>query len=277
MNKYIEQDYEFRITTSDFSDAIGKTHFVPNLMFIRCISGSAIIDINSIEHTLTEHHSFILTEYMTFQVKEASADFSVTYISISLPFYYEIVAGFEGSIFNVLLYSAPELYKSSDLKAADLLFENLCILYNNKEHHNRRSIAMNLIACYIYEIYELTLPYTKRKSIDKQNHLFSDTVISFFNLVSIYGYKNRNIKFYAEKLNMSGRYLYKIVHSTCHITPKQLIDDMVISLIKQMLLSTSLNNQQISDKFGFSDQSAFGQFFKRCVGISPSEFRDKYK
>lgn len=76
---------------------------------------------------------------------------------------------------------------------------------------------------------------------------------------------------------MSGRYLYKIVSSTRRITPKQLIDDMVISLIKQTLLTTSLNNQQISDKFGFSDQSAFGQYFKRCVGISPWSFRDKNK
>ncbi len=277
MDKHIEQDSDFQITTSDFSDTIGKTHFVPNLIFMRCISGDAIITIDSIEHIFTEYHSFILTEYKTFQVKEASTDFSVTYISIRLPFYYEIVAGFEGTIFNVLLYSAPDLYKSSDLKAADLLFESLCILYENKEHNNRRSMAKNLIACYIYEIYELTLPYIKGTSIDKKNHLFSDTVISFYHLVSINGYKNRDIKFYAEKLNISSRYLYKIVNSTCHITPKQLIDDMVISLIKQMLLTTSLNNQQISNKFGFSDQSAFGQYFKRCVGISPFVFRDKYK
>lgn len=277
MNESIKQDYEFRITTTDFSDTIGKTHFVPNLVFMRCSSGHAIIAIDSIEHPFTEGHSFILSEYMTFQIKETSKDFSATYISISLPFYYEIVAGFEGSIFNVLLYSAPELYKSSDLKAADLLFENICILYEHKEHNNRRNMAMNLIACYLYELYELTIPYSKGESIDKKNHLFSDVVISFYNLISIYGSKNRNIEFYAEKLNMSSRYLYKIVHSTCHITPKLLIDDMVISLIKQMLLTTSLNNQQIADKFGFSDQSAFAQYFKRCVGMSPFVFRDKYK
>src|SRR5574344_500857 len=186
MVMYIEQDDEFRVTTYDFSDTIGKTHFIAKLVLMKCISGSAIIVIDSIEHALTEYHSFILTEYKTFQVKETSVDFSVTYISISLPFYYEIVAGFEGAIFNVLLYSAPELYKISDLRAADLLFENLCILYKNQGHNNRRSMAMNLIACYIYEIYELTLPYTQGESIDKKSHLFSDTVISFYNLISIY-------------------------------------------------------------------------------------------
>ncbi|NCA80102.1 MAG: AraC family transcriptional regulator [Sphingobacteriia bacterium] len=58
-------------------------------------------------------------------------------------------------------------------------------------------------------------------------------------------------------------------------TPKQLLDDVVISLIKQSLLATTLNNQQIADKFGFSDQSAFGQYFKRCTKLSPSEFRKR--
>lgn len=155
MDKNIEQDYEFQVLTSDFSDMIGKTHFIPNLNFLRCISGSSIIAVNSTDHTFAEGHSFVLSEYTTFQVKEKTADFSVTTISISLPFYYEIVAGFDGNIFNVLLQSVPELYKSSDLEAANLLFENLCLLYSKKKHRNRRSMAMNLIACYLFEIYEL--------------------------------------------------------------------------------------------------------------------------
>lgn len=212
---------------------------------------------------------------MTFQVKEASADFSVTCITISLPFYYEIVAGFDGTILTVLLHSVPELYESSDPQAANLIFENLCLLYENPNHTNRRSMAMNLIACYIYEIYELTLPHFDMESGKNNNSLFTDTILSFYNLVSQYGHQSRNIEFYAEKLNMSSRYLYKIVHNTCHITPKQLIDDVIVSLIKQSLLTTTLNNQQIADKFGFSDQSAFGQYFKRCTKLSPSEFRAK--
>ena len=275
MDKIAASNDEFSVGTFDFSDIIGKTRFTTDLTFMKCLTGSAIITIDSIEHSMKAQNSFILSEYMTFQVKETSDDFSVRCISISLPFYYEIVVGFDGAIFNVLLHSAPELYNSSDLLAADHIFENLCMLYDNSSHSNRRIMAMNLIACYIYEIYDLTLPKFSSESIKNDNRHYTDTILSFYNLVSKYG--NRNIEFYADKLNMSSRYLYKIVHNTCHSTPKQLIDSVVISLVKKLLSTTSLNNQQISDKFGFSDQSAFGQYFKRCTKISPSKFRERNK
>ncbi|MDD4141913.1 MAG: helix-turn-helix domain-containing protein [Bacteroidales bacterium] len=268
---------EFQVTTSDFADIVGKTRFTTELTFMKCLSGSAVIAIDSIEHTLAAQHSFILSEYMAFQVKETSSDFSVSCITITLPFYYEIIAVFDGTIFNVILHSAPDLYESSDMQAANLIFENLCLLYENPNHTNCRSMSMNLIACYIYEIYELTLPHFNEKSEKNNSSYYTDTIFLFYSLVSQYGNRNRNIEFYAEKLNMSSRYLYKIVHNTCHITPKQLIDDVVVSLIKQLILTTSQNNQQISDQFSFPDQSAFGQYFKRCTKLSPSEFRERNK
>jgi len=61
------------------------------------------------------------------------------------------------------------------------------------------------------------------------------------------------------------------------MTPKESIDYFVTGTAKRLLLSEDLNNQQIADKLNFPDQSTFGQFFKRNVGMSPSEFRKKYK
>ncbi|MBR3947358.1 MAG: AraC family transcriptional regulator, partial [Bacteroidales bacterium] len=60
-------------------------------------------------------------------------------------------------------------------------------------------------------------------------------------------------------------------------TPKDFINETIIGEIKNALLTTEMSHQQIADRFGFPDQSAFGQFFKRQEGISPSEFRKMYK
>jgi AraC family transcriptional activator of pobA len=42
-----------------------------------------------------------------------------------------------------------------------------------------------------------------------------------------------------------------------------------------LLLTTALPVQQISDRLGFKNQSHFGTFFRREVGMSPRAFREK--
>lgn len=87
----------------------------------------------------------------------------------------------------------------------------------------------------------------------------------------------RDVSFYAKKLCISERYLSKLCKAETGQTPKVLINQSLIGEIKNALLTTEMSHQQIADRFGFPDQSAFGQFFKRQEGISPSEFRKKYK
>ena len=100
----------------------------------------------------------------------------------------------------------------------------------------------------------------------------------FFELVSentLLG--QRNISFYAERLCVSERYLFKVCKKETGKTPKNLINEFLIGQIKNALLTTEMTHQQIADQFNFPDQSAFGQFFKRQEGMSPSEFRQKYR
>lgn len=272
-----EPDFEFHINTSNLSDMVGKTHFTTELTLMKCVSGSAVIAIDSRRHIFAANHSFLLSDLVVFQVLEITEDFSVISCTLSLPFYYELAAGFNSNVFSVLPYSAPDLYREEQLRSADLLFENLCLLYENREHSNRRIMAMNLVICYMYEMYELTSPLVQTQMEEDQNNHYNRTVNSFYDLAVIHSEKNRSIEFYAGLLNMSSRYLYKIVQTSIHITPKQFIDDVVISSVKRLLLTTTLSNQQIADRFNFPDQSSFGQYFKRCTGISPSAFRDKYE
>ena len=47
------------------------------------------------------------------------------------------------------------------------------------------------------------------------------------------------------------------------------------SLISAVWRKVQLSIQQITQKLNFSDQSAFGKFFQRHSGISPTIFRRK--
>lgn len=56
-------------------------------------------------------------------------------------------------------------------------------------------------------------------------------------------------------------------------TVSDLIFQLIFSEAKLLLQSPAASIQQIAEQLHFSDQSAFGKFFKRKGGISPAEYR----
>ena len=97
---------------------------------------------------------------------------------------------------------------------------------------------------------------------------------ALMSLVAKFYDKARDVNFYAEKLNITPRYLSQITQKTVGKSPKQLIDSYLMKEIEEVLHSTSMTVQEAAYKFGFSTQAAFCKFFKTQKGISPTEFRN---
>jgi len=51
--------------------------------------------------------------------------------------------------------------------------------------------------------------------------------------------------------------------------------DYVILEAKALLKSTNMTVQQVGDELNFPEQSFFGKYFKRIVGVSPREYKQK--
>ena len=103
----------------------------------------------------------------------------------------------------------------------------------------------------------------------------ADIYNKFITLVAANCLKARNVQFYADKLNITPRYLSQITHRTVGNMPKKIIDSYIIKEIEQAMLSTSLTIQELAYKFGFASQVAFCKFFKAQKGISPTDYRIK--
>lgn len=88
---------------------------------------------------------------------------------------------------------------------------------------------------------------------------------------------HRDTAYYARKLNVSVRYLFQVCKNETGRSPKELINEAVVSAMQHLILTTNLSFNQISHRFAFSDQTAFTQFFKRNSNMTPSEFKKKYK
>lgn len=274
--KIAEPQYDFAVIDTDGKEAIGRSFFTAELSIIKCTQGEAVVCINSREHLLKADANFLLADAMLFRIVRCSSDFRMRICRFDLRFLNEVYPMLDNKVIDIMQYSAPDLYSEQEMVLTDLTFAKLCLLSEQKDHAYRHRIAVNLVVNYILEIYELTYKHVDRNVTNTSNYV-TQTIGAFCVLCIDHHTKHRNIEFYAERLNISSRYLYKIIKEAFRSTPKQVIDYYVSGTIKRLLLTTALTNQQIADQLNFPDQATLGQFFKRNVGSTLSEFRNRYR
>lgn len=99
-------------------------------------------------------------------------------------------------------------------------------------------------------------------------------LIDFIRLVSDYHEQERDVKFYADKLCLTPKYLSKLVKEASGHPASEIIDGVVIAKAKNLLRYTDTAIKAIVAQLNFPDQSSFNKFFKAKTGITPLKYRN---
>lgn len=89
--------------------------------------------------------------------------------------------------------------------------------------------------------------------------------------------KNCNVKFYADKLNITPRKLTMLCTEVWNKTAKNAIIDIVVKESLRYIEHTDLSISQISYEMGFSEESNFRHFIKKHSGSNPIQYREKMR
>lgn len=103
-----------------------------------------------------------------------------------------------------------------------------------------------------------------------------EIVFLFLNDLSNHHLNNRNVEFYAERQSITTRHLSSVVKSITGRSASQIIASIVINEAKVYLNSSNMPVSEISSVLGFSDQYSFSHFFKKHLGMSPSQYRQQF-
>ena len=96
----------------------------------------------------------------------------------------------------------------------------------------------------------------------------------FIRLVKTESVSHHDVDYYARRLNVSTRYLNKVIREhNPNYTPKQIIDAQLVAEIKDKLIDASHTVTQIAEQLNFPDQSYLSRFFHRKTGMSPMQYR----
>lgn len=144
-------------------------------------------------------------------------------------------------------------------------------------HWEENPLRAKMMYSYSYLLYCCLMPlledgdtlFRQQKSLSHQKEIY----FRFMELVQALYREHRDVEYYARRMELSPKYLSKVINEESGSTALKWIESYVILEAKALLKQGNINIQQVSNRLHFINQNSFGKFFKRCTGMSPKEYR----
>ena len=117
-----------------------------------------------------------------------------------------------------------------------------------------------------------------RRDQDRQwaENRHTDIFNRFCDLVVKHYRESREVKYYADLLNLTPKHLSKVIRkATNGLTPAEWIEQYVTSQAKRLIEARATHTlQETAYQLGFSEPTSFYRYFKRVTGMTAKQYRD---
>ena len=241
-------------------------------IFVLLLDGNVEASINLVRYKIQPMSFISILPQSILQIHKANGNLNIFFMGFSSTFLEN------NNIFKIIPEYYYQMSENPILNLEDQessiylhFFQLLLKVQENNYLSTKEDITkstLSLLLSYLKESYKKIIPcdtqLIKSKKITKE---FSELVIRNY-------MKERNVSFYADKLNITAAHLSTTIKETTGQTCTEMISAMVIMDAKTQLKSTDLPISQIADSLNFCNVSFFGKYFKRYVGVGPQEYRN---
>lgn len=250
---------------------------IPNNAFLNCISGSAKIEINLEQYNINSDNCLYIFNNSLIKVVSASEDFKCETFLFDKGITLDAIIGLETELLKVI-FENPVITVTDPNERKIIndyydIFNHYSKLPEYGHHYD--FVCGNIRNMILSRIYII------RRSKGQPNSALGGYSTSdnyfrqFMKLLSEHSRIQHDVAFYADALSITPKYLNEISRKKARTTAKDVITQYVVAQIKRELILSGNPVQRIAYDFNFSDQSSFGKYFKKTVGLSPMAFRKK--
>lgn len=256
---------------------VGKIVDINGCTLLLCDKGHGVVSIDFRKVKVVAGCLVVLTGDLPFIPIELSKSFHAYYISVPKELADEMFYKVASSFWD-LLYKYPSLATTPEQNSLlTAWFIQTAWVINHCDINQAKDIVRNNL----YNLFVVIDNEMRRMGIgevcdfpkNRSWKLYND----FYVLLTKHHGRCHDVKFYADKLNITPDYLYKLVHKIEGLSPKEIIDRYVIVAIKTLLQNTDLSIKNIAAELHFDDPPYMCRFFRRMAGMSPLEYRDSSK
>ena len=253
----------FRMITSHLSPPL----IIDDHRFGLVTQGEATVTINLQEKTLRAGMMAYLAPGSIITDIHFSPDFDVRglalFASYPMPFPTDRLPGiFNGEVRDFQCPANDHL-----LDITHRLMDLIWLMITSQESPDRTTL--NSLIATLMSHYDSVYHVHGRKPSTREQTIYD----RFIYLVSRYAKQEHQLRFYADKMCLTERYLGAVIRDVSGSTAKQWIDKSLIACLQAELRHSDKPLAQLSDEMCFPNTSFLCKYFKRLTGVSPLSYR----
>lgn len=239
-----------------FKEMVQQRTLFTKLLLIRKGAATVVISEQDERKTLNADSLLVMTSRHVINEIELTPDFEAECVLVDTDMVNE----------NTIYHLTEEKHKSvSDV---------FNIIHNIVRHQHINKVEMIQSMFNVLRLILEELPYEERSISHDFKHKKEVYEIFLHHLYRNFR-KERQIRFYASKMNVSTAYLSRLVKEISGSTINEHVTSLIYKEACNLLSHTNMSIGEIADALSFSDQSALTNFFKMRAGMTPLAYRNK--
>lgn len=272
-------DHAIHMDSSLLSEATANyDKLVSSFNILVCLSGHVDLMANMKDYRLEKNDVVVNMSGTLGSFYEMSEDCKFLLLIVNGNFYEPFFTSHNTADVHSLLISHPVCHLSDETTA------NILSIYKMmKENMNStvrptyiREVTWGLVqAFYFNVISQIVAEERDRRSKHEKTSRSEDIYKRFLEAVEKNYMREREIKYYADLLCLTPKYLSRIVYKESGSYAGEHIKKYVIIEAKALIKSRKYTMSQICDILNFNSQSFFTKYFKSATGLSPTEYQNQ--
>lgn len=244
----------------------------PFTVAVYCRCGRGIGRVNERSYALEAGGLFIVLPGQINELVHLSDDFEATYLLMTDSFTESLSIGNTFDMRNIIRSRPYALLSARAREAVEDYFKMVRNTISVEENPHRLEILRLMTRAFFlglgYFLHEGDVaPKTRSEQLTSE----------FIELVERNYRQRRDLKFYAEHMGLTPKYISSVVKEASGRSAMEWIERYVTLDAIAQLISTDRSVKYIAYDLNFPSLSFFGKYFTRVVGISPAAYRKQAK
>ena len=271
MCKFAAMEVDF-LYSNDFNGMNSK-ELSHTCLHLLCTSGEGSFVFNEHCYHIAKNDLVVIAYPTRVSNLAAHADMKVEWFAADYKFLQNLLPSNNYSIGGSISLNQDPVIKLTDEQARHLLsdFHRLRDRMGDRHLLFYRELMGSLCLTMMYDIFE---PHAQRDATDTHTDRTAYIVKQLMALLSTgISRTERDVSYYAERLNVSPKYLSATIKRVTGHSVTSYIDRHTVPILKDYLNDERLSLTQIAELMNFASLSYFSRYCTKHLGKSPSEYR----